>query len=84
MLTALQGFILLELPESFQAEILDLLTSKDKVPNIRLRVAQVLGKASARTRSDNLNFKIRPILVELTHDKDKDVRYFAEQSLKLC
>jgi serine/threonine-protein phosphatase 2A regulatory subunit A len=86
MLTALQGLLMLDIPERFQTETLALLinATNDKVPNIRLRAAQVLGVACAYIGPENSRTRIRPVLAELLNDKDKDVKYFAAQSMKVC
>ena len=83
-LSAFQGLLLLELPESFSTEIIESLSKyvHDKVPNIRIRTAQVLGYVIIHGKSDEINTKIRPLLQELSNDKDKDVKYFAEKALK--
>ena len=49
-LNSLSALLEVELPESFQTEVLTLIiaTTNDTVPNVRLRAAQVLGTASAR------------------------------------
>jgi serine/threonine-protein phosphatase 2A regulatory subunit A len=80
MVTALRGFLDLEmLPEKYQQDMVALIVScaKDKVPNIRLRVAQVLSAASSRPHLDALKGPILAGLAELQADKDRDVKYFA-------
>jgi serine/threonine-protein phosphatase 2A regulatory subunit A len=86
MLSALQGLLMLEIPERFQTETLALLinATNDKVPNIRLRAAQVLGVACSYIGPENSRTRIRPVLAELLNDKDRDVKYFAAQSMKVC
>jgi serine/threonine-protein phosphatase 2A regulatory subunit A len=86
MLTALQGLIMLELPERFQTESLALIigATNDKVPNIRLKAAKVLGVACGFIGPDNSRTRVRPVLAELLNDKDKNVKYFAAESLKSC
>ena len=86
MLTALQGLIESDLQGTFQSEALALLvaTTNDKVPNIRLRAAQVLGKVCAALGPETSRVSIRPVLAALQGDKDRDVVYFANESLKKC
>jgi hypothetical protein len=87
LLTTLQGLLLLnDLTDNHQTEVLDLLvhSSKDKVPNIRLRAAQVMGYVASNKKSDAVLAKFKSVLGELSQDKDKDVKYFAETSLKKC
>jgi serine/threonine-protein phosphatase 2A regulatory subunit A len=59
-------------------------TANDAVPNVRLRTAQVLGYASSKLDIDQNRMQVRPILNELAMDKDKDVKYFATEALKIC
>lgn len=86
MLTALQGLIESNLAGSFQSEALALLVAatNDKVPNVRLRAAQVLGAACVAVGPENARAQIRPVLSALQADKDRDVAFFATQSLKMC
>jgi hypothetical protein len=86
MLTALQGLMTLELSDKFQSEVLALVigTSHDKVANIRLTAAQVLGAVCKTLNPDSSRLNIRPVLSDLINDKDKDVQYFADLSLRDC
>ena len=86
MLTALQGLIEADLPGSFQTEALALLvaTTNDKVPNVRLRAAQVLGAVCLAIGPEAARMSIRPVLATLQLDKDRDVQFFATEGLKLC
>lgn len=86
MLSALEGLVSLDIPEKFQTEILALIigATNDKVPNIRVRAAQVLGPACKAIGPENSRMAIRPVLAELLNDKDRDVKYFAAQSLESC
>jgi serine/threonine-protein phosphatase 2A regulatory subunit A len=80
MLTALHGFLKLEqLNDKFQSEVvaLAITATTDKVPNIRLRAAQVLTFASTLPHLDGCKNQILPVLLELQGDKDRDVKYFA-------
>ena len=74
------------LQEKFQTETLALIigATNDKIPNIRLRAAQVLGTACQAIGAENSKISVRPVLTELLNDKDRDVKYFATQSLALC
>lgn len=86
MLTALQGLIESNLAGTFQSEALALLVAatNDKVPNVRLRAAQVLGAACIAVGPENARAQIRPVLCALQADKDRDVVFFATESLKMC
>jgi len=88
MLTALQGLIEADSLQGtqFQSEALALLvaSTNDKVANVRLRAAQVLGAACIAIGPEAARMSIRPILMVLSEDKDKDVRFFAVEALKLC
>ena len=90
MLTALQG-IMLEINDvggggQLGAEALAYLVaaSNDKVPNVRLRCAQVLGAICPAIGPEISRTSIRPVLVGMQGDKDRDVVFFATESLKLC
>jgi serine/threonine-protein phosphatase 2A regulatory subunit A len=83
MLTAVSGIILsANLPEKFQTEALALIigASKDKVANIRIRTAQVLGLICQKVKVPT----VRATLADLLVDKDRDVAYFATESMKNC
>jgi serine/threonine-protein phosphatase 2A regulatory subunit A len=86
MLTTLKGFLETELPERFQSEVLGLVISavRDKVPNVRVRSAQVLGSVCGFVGEEISRAHIRPALTELLGDKDKDVVYFSSEGLKRC
>ncbi len=88
MLQALQGLIQADLPqgESFQSECLALVVAatNDRVPNIRLKAAQVLSVACAIVGPDISRDHIRPVLNDLQGDADRDVAYFATEGMKLC
>jgi serine/threonine-protein phosphatase 2A regulatory subunit A len=84
-----------ELSERFYGEIINILLtlSSDVVPNVRLAAAVIMGEvmkqqlnppaATAATASVIIS-QLKPILQDLSSDKDKDVKYFATESLKLC
>jgi serine/threonine-protein phosphatase 2A regulatory subunit A len=84
MLTALEGLFHLDLSESQLTEILDsiIAASKDKVPNIRIRCVQILGRIIFHSKNDQTRILIRTVIQDLTADNDKDVKYFASVSLK--
>ena len=87
MLSILHGLLLLEISELYTATIIDLFgaAAKDKVPNIRLRVAKLLGEVARSNRmTDIMRIAIRPILALLSQDKDRDVKFFAAESMKIC
>ena len=79
MLTALQGLLRNELNDKFQSEVLSLIinATTDKVPNIRLRAAQVLHSLQSLPHLENCKNQMMTALAELSNDKDKDVKYFA-------
>ena len=88
MLGALQGLLQAELPsaEAFQSECLALVvaSTNDRVPNVRLKAAQVLSKACTIVGHDVSTEIIRPVLNDLQGDSDRDVAYFAAEGMKLC
>ena len=55
-----------------------------QVPNIRIRAAQALGVASKHIGVELGRAHVRPVLTALLADKDRDVQYFATESLKFC
>jgi serine/threonine-protein phosphatase 2A regulatory subunit A len=80
------------LSERFYGEIINLLLtlSSDVVPNVRLATAIIMGEAvqklnpaSVQTNSVIIS-QIKPVLQDLSTDKDKDVKYFASESIKVC
>ena len=87
MLTALQGVVVeTDVQGAFQGEALALLVaaSNDKVPNVRLRAAQVLGAVCTAIGPEASRLNIRPVLQELQQDKDRDVVFFATEALRHC
>jgi serine/threonine-protein phosphatase 2A regulatory subunit A len=85
-LNSLRALMEIELPESFQTEVISLMMSSanDGVPNVRLRAAQVLGFTASKLGEEGSRTQIRPVLNELAQDKDRDVQYFANEALKAC
>jgi hypothetical protein len=64
-----------------------LASASDAVANVRLTTAIILGDACKRITGDNsaaVIAQIKPVLSELEGDKDKDVKYFAQESMKNC
>ena len=88
MLSALQGLLRSELPpgESFQSECLALVVAatNDRVPNVRMKAAQVLSDACNIVGPDISRNHIRPVLNDLQGDADRDVAFFATEGMKLC
>jgi len=89
LMTALQGILEAESlagSTSLQSEALALVVNatNDKVPNVRLRAAQVLGAACVALGPEGSRTSIRPVLAALQQDKDRDVAFFATQSIKSC
>ncbi len=88
MLSALEGLLQAELPpgESFQSECLALVVAatNDRVPNVRMKAAQVLSEACNIVGPDISGNHIRPVLNDLQGDADRDVAYFATEGMKLC
>lgn len=68
--------------ESFLAALIDR-GSKDPVPNVRFCAAKTLNSVIPFVRAEVREERIRPCLVALIEgqEKDKDVRYFAQQAL---
>ena len=88
MLSALQGLLRSDLPpgESFQSECLALVVAatNDRVPNVRMKAAQVLSDACNIVGPDISRNHIRPVLNDLQGDADRDVAFFATEGMKLC
>lgn len=85
MVTALKGFLTVEnLSEKYIAEVVALIasTTKDKVPNIRMRAAQALSLVHTLPHLECSKTAILNALADLQNDKDKDVKYFASQNGK--
>ena len=88
MLAALEGLIKANwiCPENFQSECLalEVAATNDRVPNVRLKAAQVLQQACDIVGPDIRRDLIRPVLNDLQGDADTDVAYFATEGMKLC
>ena len=56
----------------------------DKVPNVRFNVAKALQQLMPLLDASVVQQRVKPCLLKLVEDKDKDVRYFAEQGLQAC
>jgi serine/threonine-protein phosphatase 2A regulatory subunit A len=88
MLDALKHLLRGEISERFRGEALALVlsTTSDTVPNVKISTAKVLTLVCERSGDDSASNRalIKPALMELEGDKDKDVKYFAVEGLKLC
>ncbi len=60
--------------------ILDM--ASDSVPNVRFNVARALFRIAEPCGVNMYKQQIRPVISVLTEDPDRDVRFFAEKSLK--
>jgi len=56
----------------------------DPVPNIRFNVAKSLQSLIAQLDAAVVQDQVKPCLIQLAEDDDKDVRYFASQALHSC
>ncbi|KAL0221630.1 hypothetical protein RCL1_001484 [Eukaryota sp. TZLM3-RCL] len=57
----------------------------DRVPNVRLNVVKTLKVLANVADKTTINMKIVPVLQRLSHDDgDNDVRFFANDALKVC
>ena len=71
-------------PSMFQSAVLPTLlkSAEDPVPNIRIRVATILGIVGKKCSNDeNFQSTVKPVLTRMMQDSDRDVKYFAEKSL---
>jgi serine/threonine-protein phosphatase 2A regulatory subunit A len=86
MLSSLQSFLESEVGDIIQSECLALVVAatNDKVPNVRLKAAQVLTKACSIVGPDISRDHIRPVLNDLQGDPDRDVAYFAARGMAIC
>lgn len=87
-LTAVQAFSLMATamkPELTRTEILPLVLemATDNVANIRFNVAKGLEIIAPMCGHSICDSQIRPVLSLLSEDPDRDVRFFANKSLKL-
>jgi len=59
---------------------------KDGVPNVRFCACQVIFwmTSNQKLAQATLNTSIKPALLELEHDSDIDVQYFAQRALAKC
>lgn len=83
MLSSLSGFLALDLSDRFFNEVITLILNacSDKVPNVRIRCAQTLFKASTHSHlSETQRSQISIALTTLQSDKDRDVKYFSTYS----
>jgi HEAT repeat protein len=92
LLSCIRSLLIADLSDRFQGELVSLLltAASDAVANVRLAAALILGEACKRIGSaggDNgtaVIAQIRPVLLELQGDKDRDVKHAAGESLKNC
>jgi len=56
----------------------------DTVPNIRFNVAKTLKSLIKFVDQTTIQTKIKPCLLKLLDDPDKDVKFFAHQALSNC
>lgn len=83
MLTCLKGLVQIqELPDVFMEDIINLMAAScaDKVVNIRIRAAQALSFTYllSHIRDTPYRERIDLLLAELKQDKDRDVKFFAD------
>jgi len=85
MILALKHLLDGNASERFQNEIYALVitTAADSVPNVRIATAVLIQAICQKSRAAPIIGELRPVLKELKDDKDKDVRYFAAEALKL-
>mmetsp|Transcript_45033 Transcript_45033/g.133086 ORF Transcript_45033/g.133086 Transcript_45033/m.133086 type:complete len:586 (-) Transcript_45033:284-2041(-) len=57
---------------------------RDSVPNIRFNVAKTLQALVGELAPDVVASSVKPCLLALCDDADKDVRYYATQALQSC
>lgn len=82
MVTSLKGFLAVDsLSEKYINEVITMLavSTKDKVPNIRMRAAQALSLVHTLPHLECCKNAMLNALADLQNDKDKDVKYFANQ-----
>lgn len=58
--------------------------AKDTVPNIRFNVAKTLQLLVPFLDGSVVQNKVKAVLVKLSEDVDKDVKFFALQALQSC
>jgi hypothetical protein len=86
MLTAYHGFLKLDsVSDRFRAESIAQLIqgTVDKVPNIRLRAAQIFHNLQSYSHLGEIKDQIQDGINTLQGDKDKDVRYFATHVMRI-
>lgn len=88
MLESLKSILRSDVSDRFRGEALQLVLSlvSDTVPNVKIAVAKTLTLVCERGGDDSSANRalIRPMLADLEADKDKDVKYFAVEALKIC
>lgn len=85
MISALKHLLDGNVSERFMNEIYSLVISaaSDTVPNVRMATANVIAEICRKDSSASIIGEMRPLLKELKDDKDKDVRHFASEALKV-
>jgi len=85
ILDVIQVLIHEDSPESVINPMIAILISatQDRIPNVRFSAATVLASVSKSVPDNVVQEKIRPSLVELARDSDKDVKYFATKALQV-
>lgn len=56
----------------------------DAVPNVRFNVAKTLQMLVPLLEPGLVASQVKPKLLELSEDHDKDVQYFAQRALACC
>jgi len=75
-------------PDQIVQFVIPMLTkaTKDSVPNVRFSACRTLSWMMEHHNigSTSINTLIKPTLVELEHDSDIDVQYYAQRALQIC
>jgi len=60
--------------------------TKDSVPNVRFTACKTISWMMENHKLGSVSIKtvIKPALLELEHDSDIDVQYYAQRALQLC
>ena len=57
---------------------------KDPVANVRLFTAKLLKEIIPKLNKTIIENKIKPTLLEMTKDSDRDAKYFAKEAFDIC
>jgi len=57
---------------------------KDPVANVRLFTAKLLKQVIPKVDSKIVQSKIKPALLEMVNDSDRDTQYFVKQAISAC